>query len=162
MQPFWLRTFLFRNQMLGAAIRWSFPCCLRWLIVICFYPSPSWRVTDNASQPTLLHLHLRQIPRHGGAVGAGGAVDGDTAPRAGWDLQAVAVCEADSPAWTEMGCSSRKTVCFQWVLVTWGPVENITWHTRGKKKVKMWLIKTAVIVDISTREFSLQVLDYYS
>lgn len=65
--------------MLGAAIRWSFTCCLRWLIVICFYPSLSWRVTDNACQPSLLQLHLRQIPWHGRPGSAVEAVDGKTA-----------------------------------------------------------------------------------
>ncbi len=37
------------------------------------------------------------------------------------------------PAWTERGFSSRKTVCFQWVFVTWGPVENITWSGNAWK-----------------------------
>lgn len=148
--------------MLGAAIIWSFTCCLRWLLVICFYPSLSWRVTDNACQPTLLHLHLRQRTRKR-CWGRGW----ENSARAGSYPHVEAVCEADWPAWTEMGHSNRKTVCFQWVLVTWGPVENITWHTKKntlklkkkKKEVKILLIKTAVIADI-LKGNSLQVLDY--
>lgn len=46
----------------------------------------------------------------------------------------VEVCVAYWPACTETGLSSRKTVCFQCVFVTWGPVENITWSSSKRKE----------------------------